>query len=364
MKLLRFFRPIPGKTADRTAEQTRGVRMPGNDIGIDLGTATILINVKGKGIVLQEPSVVAVDRGSGRIRAVGTAAQRMLGRTPENIMAVRPLRDGVISDYDLTEQMLKYFIKKVCNYFIFKPRIMICVPSQITEVEQRAVYDAAIQAGARTVALIEEPIAAAIGAGIDITKPFGNMVVDIGGGTTDIAVISLKDTAVSASLKVAGDKFNEAIVKYVRRKYNVLIGERTAEETKMQIGCVMPREEPLTMQVKGRSLISGMPEMLELNSEEMREAFSEPSEAVVEGVHSVLESTPPELVGDIIVGGIVLTGGGSLLYGMDQLISQRMGIHAYVADDPITCVARGTGIALQHLDRYPKDSIYTAHEAR
>ena len=334
--------------------------MPGNDIGIDLGTATVLINIKGKGIVLKEPSVVAVDRSREKVVAVGTAAQRMLGRTPDNILAVRPLRDGVISNYELTEQMLKFFIRKVCNYFIFKPRIMVCVPSMITEVEERAVYDAAIQAGARKVYLIEEPIAAAIGSGIDITRPVGNMVVDIGGGTTDIAVISLKDTAVSNSIKVAGDKFDEAIVKYVRRKYNVLIGERTAEEVKMKIGCVVPREPAEKMAVKGRSLITGMPKMLELDSEEMLEALSEPSSAVVEAIHSVLERTPPELVGDIISNGIVLTGGGSLLYGMDRLISNYTGIHSFVADDPVTCVARGTGLALDNLNVLQDGLLYVS----
>ena len=334
--------------------------MPGNDIGIDLGTATVLINIKGKGIVLKEPSVVAVDRARDKVVAVGTTAQRMLGRTPDNILAVRPLRDGVISNYELTEQMLKFFIKKVCNYFIFKPRIMVCVPSMITEVEERAVYDAAIQAGARKVYLIEEPIAAAIGAGIDITRPVGSMVVDIGGGTTDIAVISLKDTAVSNSIKVAGDKFDEAIIKYVRRKYNVLIGERTAEEVKMKIGAVVPRETTEKMAVKGRSLISGMPKMLELDSEEMLEALSEPSTAVVEAIHSVLERTPPELVGDIITGGIVLTGGGSLLYGMDKLIAAYSGIHSFVADDPVTCVARGTGLALDNLNALQDGLLYVS----
>ena len=334
--------------------------MPGNDIGIDLGTATVLINIKGKGIVLKEPSVVAVDRSKEKVMAVGTTAQRMLGRTPDNILAVRPLRDGVISNYELTEQMLKFFIKKVCNYFIFKPRIMVCVPSMITEVEERAVYDAAIQAGARKAYLIEEPIAAAIGSGIDITKPIGNMVVDIGGGTTDIAVISLKDTAVSNSIKVAGDKFDEAIVKYVRRKYNVLIGERTAEEVKMKIGCVVPREPAEKMAVKGRSLITGMPKMLELDSEEMLEALSEPSSAVVEAIHSVLERTPPELVGDIITNGIVLTGGGSLLYGMDKLITNYTGIHSFVADDPVTCVARGTGLALDNLNVLQDGLLYVS----
>lgn len=326
--------------------------MPGNDIGIDLGTATILIYIKGKGIVLKEPSVVAIDKNKDKVVAIGYAAQKMLGRTPDNIQAIRPLRNGVISDYDLTEQMLKYFIRKICNYFIFKPRIMVCVPSLITEVEERAVLDASYQAGARNVYLIEEPKAAAIGAGIDITRPVGNMVVDIGGGTTDIAVLSLSDTAVSTSIKVAGDKFDEAIVKYVRRKYSVLIGERTAEEVKFNIGCAFPREEDATMSVKGRSLITGLPQHLELSSGEILEALKETTTEVVEAIHSVLERTPPELVGDIISNGIVLTGGGSMLYGLDKLITKHTGIHAYVADDPVTCVARGTGHALEHMDLF------------
>jgi rod shape-determining protein MreB len=338
--------------------------MPGNDIGIDLGTATILIYIKGKGIVLKEPSVVAVDKIKGKVVAIGYEAQKMLGRTPDNIQAIRPLRDGVISNYDLTEQMLKFFIKKVCNYFIFKPRIMICVPSMITEVEERAVYDAAIQAGARKVYLIEEPIAAAIGAGIDITRPVGNMVVDIGGGTTDIAVLSLSDTAVSTSIKVAGDKFDEAIIKFMRKKYSVMIGERTAEEVKLNIGCVFPREVKATMSVKGRSLMTGLPKMQEISSDEIIEALSEPSNAIVEAIHSVLERTPPELVGDIITNGIVLTGGGSLVYGLDKLITQYTGINTYIADDPVTCVARGTGCALEEMNLFQDGLIKITRDSR
>jgi rod shape-determining protein MreB len=338
--------------------------MPGNDIGIDLGTATILIYIKGKGIVLKEPSVVAVDKIKGKVVAIGYEAQKMLGRTPDNIQAIRPLRDGVISNYDLTEQMLKFFIKKVCNYFIFKPRIMICVPSMITEVEERAVYDAAIQAGARKVYLIEEPIAAAIGAGIDITRPVGNMVVDIGGGTTDIAVLSLSDTAVSTSIKVAGDKFDEAIIKFMRKKYSVMIGERTAEEVKLNIGCVFPREVKATMSVKGRSLMTGLPKMQEISSDEIIEALSEPSNAIVEAIHSVLERTPPELVGDIITNGIVLTGGGSLVYGLDKLIMQYTGINTYIADDPVTCVARGTGCALEEMNLFQDGLIKITRDSR
>lgn len=338
--------------------------MPGNDIGLDLGTATILINVRGRGIVLKEPSVVAYDKEREEIVAIGAEARKMLGRTPENIVAVRPLRDGVISNFELTAQMLKYFIKKVCGGHFFKPRIMICVPAMITEVEERAVYDAAIEAGARRAYLIEEPIAAAIGAGIDITKPCGNMIVDIGGGTTDIAVISLKDSVVSKSLKVAGDKFDDAIAKYIRKKYSVLIGERTAEEVKVQIGCVFPREEKLSMSVKGRCLITGLPKMIEITSEETREAFAEVATSITDAVHSVMESTPPELIGDIAENGILLTGGGSLVYGMDKLIAHRTGISARLADDPVTCVARGTGKALENIDSIPDGLLYIAKNKR
>lgn len=338
--------------------------LPGSDIGIDLGTATILINVKGKGIVLKEPSVVAYDSDREEIIAIGTEARKMLGRTPDNIVTVRPLRDGVISNFDITARMLKYFIKKVCGNFVFKPRIMICVPAMITEVEERAVYDAAIEAGARRAYLIEEPIAAAIGAGIDISEPRGNMIVDIGGGTTDIAVISLKDTASSKSIKVAGDEFNEAIIKYIRRKYNILVGERTAEEIKINIGCVFPREQNLSMTVKGRSLLTGLPKTVDLTSEETREAFTEFSESIVNAVHSVLETTPPELVGDISERGIILTGGGSLINGLDKLLSEKLGIAVHVADDPITCVARGTGIALEHIDSLPDGLLYIAKNKR
>lgn len=338
--------------------------MPGNDIGLDLGTATILINVKGKGIVLKEPSVIAYDKDRDNIVAIGTQARKMLGRTPENIVAVRPLRDGVISNFELTSQMLKYFIKKVCGGYFFKPRIMICVPAMITEVEERAVYDAAIEAGARRAYLIEEPIAAAIGAGIDITIPKGNMIVDIGGGTTDIAVISLKDSVVSKSIKVAGDKFDEAIARYVRKKYSVLIGERTAEEIKVQIGCVYPREEKLSMAVKGRCLITGLPKMIEITCDETREALADVSKSILDAVHSVLETTPPELIGDISENGIILTGGGSLVYGMDKMIAEHTGIPARLAEDPVTCVARGTGSALENIDNIPDGLLYVAKNKR
>lgn len=320
------------------------------DIGIDLGTASVLVYIKGKGVVLNEPSVVAIDKNTGRLLKVGAEAQTMLGRTPGNIVAIRPLRDGVISDYDMTERMLKEFIRKVTGGFhLFPPRIMVCVPSGITEVEERAVIDAGRQAGARRVYLIEEPVAAAIGAGIDITKPDGHMVVDIGGGTSDIAVISLSGVVESASIKVAGDQFNESIVKYMRRKHNILIGERTAEQMKMEIGCVYPKEEEATIEIKGRCLMTGLPKTITVNSTEMMEAFEEPVERILEAVHNVLERTPPELVADISNNGIVMTGGGSLVDGFDKLITARTGIHTVVAEDAISCVAEGTGKSLDSL---------------
>ena len=333
------------------------------DIGIDLGTASILVYVKGKGVVLREPSVVAIDKNTGKLLKVGTEAQQMLGRTPGNIVAIRPLREGVISDYDMTERMLKEFIRKVTSFRLFKPRIVICVPSGITEVEERAVIDAGIQAGARRVYLIEEPVAAAIGAGIDIAKPDGHMIVDIGGGTTDIAVISLSGIVESTSIKIAGDQFDEAIikyirdqfdeaiVKYIRRKHNVLIGERTAEELKMQIGCVFPRPEEQTVEIKGRCLMTGLPRVFSVSSSEMIEAFEEVSTRILEAIHGVLERTPPELVADISTNGIVMTGGGSLVWGFDKLIESHTGIETHVADDAISCVAYGTGKSLDSLDQ-------------
>ncbi len=321
------------------------------DIGIDLGTASVLVYVKGKGVVLNEPSVVAIDKNTGKLLKVGADAQAMLGRTPGNIVAIRPLREGVISDYDMTERMLREFLHKVVGGFqLFKPRVIICVPSGITEVEERAVVDAGIQAGARRVYLIEEPVAAAIGAGIDIAKPDGHMVVDIGGGTSDIAVISLSGVVESASIKVAGDQFNEAIVKYMRRKHNVLVGERTAELMKMQIGCVFPKEQEATIEIKGRCLVTGLPKVINVSSTEMLEAFEEPVERILEAVHGVLERTPPELVADISNNGIVMTGGGSLVDGFDKLIEARTGIHTRVAEGAISCVAEGTGKSLDSLN--------------
>ena len=322
----------------------------GQDIGIDLGTATVIAYVKGKGIVLREPSVVAVDNNTNEVLAVGKEARRMLGRTPGNIVATRPLRDGVISNYTVTEKMLKYFINKICGKFVFSPRIMICIPSQVTEVEKKAVIDAASQAGARKVFLIEEPIAAAIGAGIDISKPCGNMVVDIGGGTTDIAVISLGGSVVSESIKVAGDKFDDAIVKYIKRKHNIMIGERTAEDLKINIGCVYPKIQDMEMDIRGRDLITGLPKNVMIRSSEMLEALAEPAMMIVDAVHSVLEKTPPELAADISDRGIYMTGGGCLIDGLDKLLQSETGISVMIAQEPISCVALGTGKALDNLD--------------
>ena len=317
---------------------------------MDLGTASVLIYIKDKGIVLNEPSVVALDKNTGKLLKVGADAQAMLGRTPGNIIAIRPLREGVISDYDMTERMLKEFIHKVAGFSFFKPRVIICVPSGITEVEERAVVDAGIQAGARRVYLIEEPVAAAIGAGIDISKPDGHMVVDIGGGTADIAVISLSGVVESASIKIAGDQLNEAVVKYMRRKHNLLVGERTAELMKMQIGCVFPKEQETSIEIKGRCLVTGLPKVINVSSTEMLEAFEEPVERILEAVHGVLERTPPELVADISNNGIVMTGGGSLVDGFDKLIEARTGIHTVVAEGAISCVAEGTGRSLDSLN--------------
>ncbi|MBR2289537.1 MAG: rod shape-determining protein MreB [Clostridia bacterium] len=330
--------------------------MFGQDIGIDLGTATVIAYVKGKGIVLREPSVVAVNNLTGDVVAIGHEARRMLGRTPGNIVATRPLRDGVISDYTVTEKMLKYFINKVGGRFLFAPRIMICIPSIVTEVEKKAVIDAASNAGARKVYLIEEPIAAAIGAGIDIAKPCGNMIVDIGGGTTDIAVISLGGAVVSTSLKVAGDKFDEYIVKYIKKKHNIIIGERTAEELKVGIGCVYPRIQDMEMDVRGRDLSTGLPKSVTIFSSEIMEALEEPAMMIVDAVHSVLERTPPELAADISDKGIYMTGGGCLIDGLDKLLQDKIGINVMIAEDAISCVAIGTGTALDSLDTMDRAS--------
>ena len=324
--------------------------MFGQDIGIDLGTATVIAYVKGKGIVLREPSVVAVNNNTNEVLAVGHEARRMLGRTPGNIVATRPLRDGVISDYTVTERMLKYFISKIGGRFLFAPRIMICIPSQVTEVEKKAVIDAASNAGARKVYLIEEPIAAAIGAGIDISKPCGNMIVDIGGGTTDIAVISLGGSVVSTSIKVAGDKFDEYIIKYIKRRHNVIIGDRTAEELKINIGCVYPKFQDMEMDIRGRDLSTGLPRTVTIYSSEMMEALEEPAMMIIDAVHSVLEKTPPELAADISDKGIYMTGGGCLIDGLDKLLQEKTGINVMIAEDAVSCVALGTGKALDNLD--------------
>ena len=323
----------------------------GLDIGIDLGTATVVACVKGKGIVLREPSVVAINKETKEVLAVGKEARKMIGRTPNNIEAIRPLRDGVISSFTATSKMLKYFINKACSKNKFGGfRMMICVPSQITEVEKRAVIDVAMQAGAKKAYLIEEPVAAAIGAGIDIAKPCGNLVVDIGGGTTDIAVISIGGSVISTSLKVAGDKFDQNIIKYIKKKYNVLIGERTAEEIKMEIGCVYPRKEDESMEARGRNLETGLPVTIKIKSSEIMEALIEPAMQIVDAVKGVLEKTPPELTADISDRGIYMTGGGSLLYGLDKLLHETTGINVMIAQDAISCVAIGTGKALDNLD--------------
>ena len=323
----------------------------GSDIGIDLGTASVLVYVKGKGVVLKEPSVVAFDRNTNKIKAIGEEARLMLGRTPGNIVAVRPLRQGVISDYTVTEKMLSYFINRTVGKSLFgrKPRISVCVPSGATEVEKKAVEDATYQAGAREVSIIEEPVAAAIGAGIDISKPCGNMIVDIGGGTADIAVISLGGVVVSNSIKVAGDDFDEAIVRFMRKKHNLLIGERTAEEIKINVGTVFKRPENLTMDVRGRNLVTGLPKTVTVTSEETEEALREPAYQIVDAVHNVLERTPPELAADISDRGIVLTGGGALIQGLEELIEEKTGINTMTAEDPLTAVAIGTGKYIEFL---------------
>jgi len=320
------------------------------DIGIDLGTASILVYVRGKGVVLKEPSVVAFDRDTQKIRAIGEEARLMIGRTPGNIVAVRPLRQGVISDYTITEKMLSHFIQKALGKkFHRKLRISVCVPSGATEVEKKAVEDATYQAGARDVSIIEEPIAAAIGAGIDISKPCGNMIVDIGGGTADIAVISLGGTVVSTSIKIAGDDFDEALVRYMRKKHNLLVGERTAEDIKIKIGTCFPLEEEMTMEVRGRNLVTGLPKTVIVSSSDTEEALRETTLQIVEAVHSVLEKTPPELAADVADRGIVLTGGGALLRGLEELIESKTGINTMTADEPMTCVAIGTGKYVEFL---------------
>ena len=325
--------------------------MASSDIGIDLGTASVLVYVKGKGVVLREPSVVAYDRDADRIKAIGEEARLMLGRTPGNIVAVRPLRHGVISDSTITEKMLKYFIQKAVgkSFFGRRPRISVCVPSGVTEVEKKAVEYATYQAGARDVYIIEEPVAAAIGAGIDISSPCGNMIVDIGGGTSDIAVISLEGTVVGTSIKVAGDDFDEAIVRFMRKRHNLLIGERTAEDIKINIGTCYKRPENITMEIRGRNLVTGLPKTVTVSSDETEEALREVTAQIVDAVHSVLEKTPPELAADIADRGIVLTGGGALLHGLEELIEENTGITTMTAEEPLTAVAIGTGKYIEFL---------------
>lgn len=324
-----------------------------NDVGIDLGTSSVLVYVSNKGIVLREPSVVAVEKITGRIMAIGEEARRMLGRTPGNIIAIRPLRDGVISNFDITQRLLQHFLKKVVGTrILFKPKVVVCVPSGVTQVEKRSVIDATESAGARYAYLIDEPIAAAIGAGIDISQPRGNMVLDIGGGTTDVAVISLRDAVLSESIKIAGDKFNDSIVRYMRKKHNLLIGERTAEEMKIRIGSAYPRKEQLFIDVRGRNLISGLPQAIVVGSNEMIDALEEPLQSILESVRSIFEKTPPELASDIAENGICLTGGGALLYGMDKFIAEHTKVPCYVAEDPISCVAIGMGKVLENLEDF------------
>ena len=321
------------------------------DIGIDLGTANVLINVKGKGIVLNEPSVVAVDTQTGRVLAVGSEAYKMVGRTPSNIRAIRPLKDGVIADFDMTEKMIRYFIEKAHQRkSLIRPRIMVCVPYGLTGVEKKAVKESAMSAGAREVFLIEEPMAAAIGAGLQIQESRGNLVIDIGGGTTEIGVISLGGLVISKSIKIAGDKLDVAIVDYVRKKFNLLVGERTGEEIKIEIGSASPMEKPLVMQVRGRDQVSGLLNTIELTSEDVREAMKDQLREISNALKSVLESMPPDLAGDIVENGIVLTGGGALIRGLDKYLSDIVRLPIYVGEEPLLCVAKGTGKAMEDLN--------------
>jgi rod shape-determining protein MreB len=321
------------------------------DMGIDLGTANTLVHVKGKGIVLSEPSVVAIQRDTGEVLAVGEEAKQMIGRTPGNIVAIRPLKDGVIADFDVTQAMLKYFIRKSIDTKSFiRPRVIVGVPSGVTEVEKRAVIDATIQAGAREAYLIEEPMAAAIGAGLPVHEPTGNMVVDIGGGTTEVAVISLGGIVTSRSIRVGGDEMDEAIIQYIKRTYNLMIGERTAEEVKVTIGAAIAPAVDQTMEIRGRDLVSGLPKTLTIKASEVQQALSEPVSSIIEAVKVTLEKTPPELASDIMDRGIVMTGGGSLLKGLDRLLSRETGMPVHISEDALLCVCMGTGRALESID--------------
>lgn len=325
------------------------------DIGIDLGTANVLIHVKGKGVVLDEPSVVTIESDTKRVLAVGEDARRMIGRTPGNIMAIRPLRDGVIADFEITEAMLKYFIDRVgARSWYSRPRILICAPTNITSVEQKAIREAAERSGAKDVFLEEEPKAAAIGAGMDIYQPSGNMVVDIGGGTTDVAVLSMGDVVTASSIKMAGDKFDEAITKYIKNKYKLLIGERTAEDLKLAIGTVRPGGRQAEMDIRGRDMVSGLPLTVTVTSAEVQEALWDPMSSIVLAAKLVLERTPPELSADIIDRGVILTGGGALLHGVDELLTEQLRVPVLVAEDPMHCVVKGTGIMLDNLDKVVK----------
>ncbi len=329
-----------------------------NDIGIDLGTATTLVYVKGEGVVLCEPSVVAVERGTSHVLAVGEEAKRMLGRTPGNIVAIRPMRDGVITDFEITEAMLRHFIRRVRHRrFQVRPRIVIAIPSGITEVERRAVKESAERAGAREVYLIEEPVAAAIGVGLPIEEPLGNMIIDVGGGTTEIAVISLAGIVSSKSIRIGGDEMNEAVIEYLKKTYNLMIGERTAEDIKIKIGSAYPLEEEMSLEVKGRDLVVGLPKTVTITSEEIREALQEPLRAILEITKISLERTPPELSADLIEHGIVMAGGGSLLRGLDKLISEETGLPVHIADDPLTAVANGTGKVLNEIHYLKKVTV-------
>ena len=325
------------------------------DIGIDLGTANVLIHVKGKGIVLNEPSVVAIDKNTNRVLAVGEEARRMVGRTPGNIVAIRPLKDGVIADFDITEAMLKHFINKLnVKGFLSKPRILICCPTNITSVEQKAIKEAAEKSGGKKIFLEEEPKVAAIGAGMDIFQPSGNMVVDIGGGTTDIAVLSMGDIVTSSSIKMAGDKFDMEILNYIKRKYKLLIGERTAENIKIQVATVFEGSRDETIEIRGRDMVSGLPRTISVNSKEIEEALRESVSVIVQAAKSVLERTPPELSADIIDKGIIITGGGALINGIDKLLAQELKVPVTIATSPLTCVAEGTGIMLNNLNLIDK----------
>ncbi|MFD1706833.1 rod shape-determining protein [Siminovitchia sediminis] len=328
------------------------------DIGIDLGTANVLIHVKGQGIVLNEPSVVAIDRNTNKVLAVGEEARRMVGRTPGNIVAIRPLKDGVIADFDVTESMLKYFVNKLnVKGFLAKPRILICCPTNITSVEQKAIKEAAEKSGGKKIYLEEEPKVAAIGAGMDIFQPSGNMVIDIGGGTTDVAVLSMGDIVTSASIKVAGDSFDNEILNYVKKEYKLLIGERTAENIKVSIGTVFPETHNEEMEIRGRDLVNGLPRTITVNSKEIEAVLKESVGLIVQAAKNVLEKTPPELSADIIDRGVILTGGGALLHGIDQLLAEELRVPVLVAEEPMDAVAKGTGMMLENIDRIAKANV-------